>query len=58
MTNPMLFAKERRVSKGIELLLSLAHQRIEPSFHIGQLVSNMIHENLDGRRKRFSQSGC
>ena len=48
----MLFAKERRVAKVVELLLSLTHQRVEPGFHIRQLVSNMVHKNLKDRQEK------
>jgi hypothetical protein len=47
----MLFAKERRVAKVVELLLSLTHQRVESSFHIRQFVSNMVHEDLEERQE-------
>jgi hypothetical protein len=47
----MLFTKERRIAKIVQLLLSLTHQRVEPSFHIRQLVSNMVHEDLEERQE-------
>lgn len=42
----MLLAKECRISESVQLLLSLPHQRVKPGFHVGQLVSNVVHKDL------------
>jgi len=42
----MLLAKEGSVAKSAQLLLCLTHQSVEPSFHIWQFLSNVVHQHL------------
>lgn len=46
VTHLMCFACEGMISIGSQFLLRLTHQCIEASFHIGQLVPDMMHESL------------
>lgn len=43
------------ISERIQLLLGLTHQSIQTRFHIGQFVTDMIHQDLSGRFKRLTQ---
>jgi len=45
-TNSVLLSQEGRVSERVELLLSLAHERVETSLHIRKLLSDVVHEHL------------
>lgn len=43
---PVLFTEKGGVAKRVEFLLRLAHQGVQPCLHIGQLVPDVIHEDL------------
>lgn len=42
----MLVAEQGRVAIRVELLLGLAHQCVQPRLHIGQFLSNVVHQDL------------
>jgi hypothetical protein len=42
----MLFTKEGGISKRVQFLLRLSHQGVESGLHVGQLVTNVVHEDL------------
>lgn len=51
-TNPVLLSEEGRVSERVEFLLSLTHESVETSLHIGKLLSDMVHEHLLPQRPK------
>lgn len=55
-TYPVLLAQEGRVAKRVELVLRLAHERVESSLHVWQLLSDVVHEDLQGGGKMPSVS--
>lgn len=42
----MLLAEESRIAKSVQLLLSLAHEGVQPSLHIWKLFPNVVHQYL------------
>jgi hypothetical protein len=42
----VLLAEEGRIAESVELLLSLAHEGVETSLHVGKLVADVVHEDL------------
>ena len=42
----VLVAVNRRVTERVQLLLRLAHERVQPRLHVRQLVPDMVHEDL------------
>lgn len=46
MTDSVLLAEESVVAKCIEFLLGLSHESVESCFHVGQFVSNVVHQDL------------
>lgn len=54
----MALAEEGAVAKRVELLLRLAHERVEPCLHVGQLVADVVHEDLRARAGRTQSVDC
>ena len=44
--------KDSSVTKGVELLLRLAHKGIQTRLHVGQFVADVIEEDLKTPHKR------
>lgn len=56
-THPVLLAKERQIAKRVELLLGLTHKRVEAGLHVGQLLPDVVHQDLEEtRRKKLTVS--
>ena len=43
----------RRIAERVQLLLRLAHERVQPRLHIRQLVPDMVHEHLVERLRQI-----
>jgi hypothetical protein len=41
------------ITERIELLLRLTHERVEPRFHIRQLIAYIIHKHLNRRKEQI-----
>lgn len=50
----VLFTQESRVAKGVELLLRLTHQGVQPRLHIWQLLPDVVHQDLGSWSARGS----
>lgn len=51
VAHPVLLAEERGIAKRVELLLRLAHQRVQAGLHVGQLLSDMVHQDLQSQHE-------
>ncbi len=42
----VLVAVYRSISERVQLLLRLAHKRVQARLHLGQLITDMVHQHL------------
>jgi hypothetical protein len=53
ITYLVFVAENGRVAKGVEFLLGLTHERIEPRFHVREFIPNMGHEDLPPTKQPY-----
>ena len=46
----------RRVPKRVQLLLRLAHERVQARLHVRQLVADVVHEHLVERLREIPRA--